>query len=181
MRQDKRGWDYRKAVKERGARLLQLERRQSKALLRDRMRFPRLLKSAECSSQAAAGRQIGLKRHASEKLWRKYGTEGLAGLLTYPFKGSTGKRSAEQEHLLEGELPQRSDTKPSGGLQVCGKDLFGVSYTPSAIHYVFRRLRVKRKTARPTHVHKDIEGEKRFKKRLSPPEAALQKAQLPRR
>jgi hypothetical protein len=32
------------------------------------------------------------------------------------------------------------------------------------MHYVFQRLKVKKETARPTHVNKDEAGEKRFKK-----------------
>ncbi|MBD0288783.1 MAG: hypothetical protein ICV79_25670 [Flavisolibacter sp.] len=57
---DKRCLDYRKAIKETEQQLLALERKQTKALLRDRMRFLRLLKSAACNTQAKAGGQIGL-------------------------------------------------------------------------------------------------------------------------
>ncbi len=52
---DKRCLDYQKVVKASEAELRDLERRQSKALLRDRMRFLRLLKSGGCGSLAAAG------------------------------------------------------------------------------------------------------------------------------
>ena len=84
---DQRCLDYRKAIQETEQRLFTLERSQTKALLRDRMRFLRLLKSGECTSQAQAGRLIGLKLRASEKLWRKYRERGIEGLLTYPYRG----------------------------------------------------------------------------------------------
>ena len=172
MRQDKRCLDYRKAIKESEAQLRELERGQSKALLRDRMRFLRLLKSGECTSQAAAGRQVGLKLRASEKLWSKYCTEGLRGLLAYPYKGSKGKLSEEQEQFLQEALRTTQIQSLQQGCQYVA-ETFEVSYTPSGIRYVFQRLKVKKKTARPSHVHKDEAGEKRFKKNLSLPEKAL--------
>lgn len=57
---DKRCIDYRKAIRESAKHLFVLERKQSKALLRDR---------------------------SAEKLWKKYCQEGLQGLLIYPYKG----------------------------------------------------------------------------------------------
>src|ERR671916_2455057 len=104
MKKDNRCLDYQKAIKESEEQLWELERHQSYALLRDRMRFLRLLKSGVCPSQAKAGEYIGLKRRASEKLWGKYRTEGLEGLLTYPYQGTTGKLSEEQQQQLQDEL-----------------------------------------------------------------------------
>lgn len=177
MKKDKRCLDYRKVIKESEAELRAIERCQGKALLRDRMRFLRLLKSGECASQAAAGRQIGLKLRASEKLWRKYRQEGLRGLLDYPYKGSPGKLSAAQEQQLAEELSKGGIQSLQQGCAYVQK-AFKVVYTPAGIRYVFRRLKVKKKTARPSHVHKDEAGEKRFKKNLSPSKKALQKAPL---
>ena len=101
---DKRCLDYRKAIPESEEQLFELERHQSYALLRDRMRFLRLLKSGECCSQAKAGKSIGLKLRASEKLWKKYRVEGLDGLLTYPYQGTKGRLTEEQEQQLQQEL-----------------------------------------------------------------------------
>ena len=101
---DKRCLDYRKAIPESEEQLFELERHQSYALLRDRMRFLRLLKSGECCSQAKEGKSIGLKLRASEKLWRKYRVEGLDGLLAYPYQGTKGRLSEEQQQRLQEEL-----------------------------------------------------------------------------
>jgi transposase len=167
MQRDKRCLDYQKVIKESEAKLSSIERAQTKAILRDRMRFVRLLKSGECGSLAEAGRQIGLKLGASEKLWRKYREEGLAGLLDYPFKGYGGKLSQEQRHVLEEELHGAQIQSLQQGCQYVEKS-FGINYSSSGMHYVFERLKVKKKTARPTHIHKDMEGEKRFKKKSFP-------------
>ena len=167
MRQDKRCLDYQKVIKEREAELFSLERGQSKALLRDRMRFLRLLKTGVCTSLAAAGRQIGLKLRACEKLWRKYREQGVAGLLHYPYQGYKGKLSEDQEQQLEEELSNDHMQSLQQGCHYVQKT-FGVSYTPSGIWNVFQRLKVKKKTARPAHVRKDYAGEKRFKKKSFP-------------
>lgn len=167
MRKDNRCLDYQKVIKESEPALQRLEKAQAKAILRDRMRFLRLLKSGECTSLAEAGRQIGLKLRASEKLWRKYREEGTQGLLDYPFKGYSGRLSQEQQQQLEEELHSAGLQSLQAGCHFVEKT-FGVSYTPAGIRYVFERLKIKKKTARPVHVHKDEKGEKRFKKKSFP-------------
>lgn len=158
--------DYAKAITESKQQLSGLERHQSHALLRDRMRFLRLLKTKVCRSQAKAGQSIGLKPRASEKLWYKYTTEGLEGLLTYPYKGSKGKLTEAQKQQLEKEL---CNDQTQSLQQACDyvEKKFGIHYTIPGIRYVFERLRVKKKTGRPEHHSKDHKGEKRFKKKIS--------------
>ena len=177
MKKDKRCLDYRKAIQETEQQLGELECHQSQALLRDRMRFLRLLKSGECPSQAKAGKYIGLKLRASEKLWEKYTQEGLRGLLTYPYKGSKGKLNEEQKQQLHKELYKDQIQSLQ---QVCDyvEKKFGVHYTPSGIRYVFQGLKVKKKTGRPVHHNKDGKGEKNFKKKISRSKAAVWQALL---
>jgi len=165
MKQDKRCLDYQKVIKESAEELLRLERHQSKALLRDRVRFLRLLKSGECGSQGQAGQRIGLKLRASERLWSSYHHEGLQALLTYPYQGTKGKLSPEQKQQLQEEL---SHDHYQTTQQVCDyvEQQFNLHYTPSGMLYVFKCLKVKKKTGRPQHEHKDHKGEQRFKKTL---------------
>jgi transposase len=93
--------NYSKAIKESAAHLLEVERSQKKALLRDRVRFVRLLKSGECSSQKKAGERIGLSLRESQRVWACYRNGGLAALLDYPFKGKPRRLSKEQSEALE--------------------------------------------------------------------------------
>lgn len=172
MRKDKRCLNYQKVINESAPVLQRLEKAQTRALLRDRMRFLRLLRSGECRSLAEAGHGIGLKLRASEKLWRKYREEGLQGLLDYPFKGYGGRLSPEQKQQLEEEMHSAGLQSLQEGCRFVEK-AFGVSYSLPGIRYVFQGLKIKKKTARPTHVQKDEEGEKRFKKKISPPETVL--------
>lgn len=166
MKRDKRCLDCHKVIKETEEQLWSLERHQNRALVRDHIRFLRLLKSGACTSQAGAGEQIGLKRRASEKLWSQYRHEGIAGLLVYPYQGTKGRLNAEQLSRLEAEL--RSD-KIQSRQQACDyvEKQFGVHYTTSGIGYVFQRLQVKKKTGRPEHAGKDHRGEQEFKKKVS--------------
>jgi transposase len=168
MKQDKRCLDYQKAIRESESELQRQERHQSKALLRDRVRFLRLLKSGECGSQGQAGNRIGLKLRASERLWSKYCQGGLQALLTYPYQGTQGKLSEEQKQQLQEEL---SHDNYQTAQQVCTfvNQQFGIFYTPSGMLYVFKCLRIKKKTGRPEHDHKDHKGERQFKKKLYPP------------
>ncbi|MBD0350815.1 MAG: winged helix-turn-helix domain-containing protein [Flavisolibacter sp.] len=180
MKRDQRCLDYRKAIKEGEQELLSLERRQNYSILRDRMRFLRLLKSGECPSQAKAGGQIGLGLRGSEKLWKKYRREGIEGLLTYPYEGTKGKLTEKQEQQLFKEL-QRDDT--STLQQACDyvEQKFGVSYTVPGMDYVFKPLKVKKKTGRPVYTNKDYKAEKHFKKKIPSTKAAVRKALLPAR
>jgi transposase len=162
--QDNRCLDYRRAITESTKRLYALEREQTKALLRDRMRFLRLLKSGECPSQAQAGKAIGLGLRGAEKLWKKYTREGLEGLLHYPYQGRKEKLDAAQKQALEAELAKDQSQSLSQVCQYVEKQS-GVHYTIPGMHYVLERLKVKKKTGRPVYHNKDIKGEKQFKKK----------------
>jgi transposase len=165
---DNRSLNYSKAIKESAQQLFVLERKQTKALLRDRMRFLRLLKSGEYCSQARAGKAIGLGLRGAEKLWKKYKVAGLQGLLTYPYKGRKAKLNEGQKQRL---LDQLAKDQSSSLAQVCQQveQQSGVHYTVSGMHYVLKQLKVKNKTGRPIYHNKDHKGEKRFKKNLSRP------------
>lgn len=161
---DNRGLDYSKAIKESQVQLRSLERSQTKALLRDRMRFLRLLKSGACTSQAQAGTAIGLGLRGAEKLWRKYSHEGLDVLLRYPYQGRKEKLDAAQKQALRQELAKDQTQSLQQVCQYVGKQS-GVHYTIPGMHYVLERMKVKKKTGRPVYHSKDYKGENQFKKK----------------
>ena len=159
---DKRFLDYSKAIRENEEHLLYRERHQTYGLLRDRMRFLRLLKNGECATQAA----IGLKARAAEKLWKKYKAEGIEGLLAYPFTGRKEKISEALKHELQEEL-SKDQTQSLAQVQHFLEAKGEVHYTIPGIHYVLERMGVKKKTGRPQYYDKDWEGAQRFKKKSS--------------
>jgi transposase len=157
--------DYPKVIKETEKELLGREREQSKAFVRDRIRFLRLLKTGRCSSQGQAGELIGLCSRSSQRLWKQYREGGLNALLTYPYQGRSCQLSQEQQEQLNCYLAEdQVQFLHEAGQYI--QDQFGVSYSTSGLHKLFGRMKVKKKTGRPSNYRKDEKGESAFKKTL---------------
>ena len=92
--------DYCKEIKESQECLRKAERKQGKGFLRDRIRFLRLLKSGQCSSQQQAGNLTGHSLRNSQRLWKQYREGGLKALLMYPYEGSYCRLSKQQTQKL---------------------------------------------------------------------------------
>ncbi len=75
--------DYVDLISESVEELATLEKSQSQALGVDCLRFVRLLKSGQATSQRQAGGLIGLQERQSQRLWPLYRQQGLSGLLRY--------------------------------------------------------------------------------------------------
>jgi hypothetical protein len=74
--------NYKEVIRESVEELLSIEKKQTKARLRDRVRFIRLLKAGTATTQVEAGAIIGLKRRQSQLLWQHYTQDGLVSLVT---------------------------------------------------------------------------------------------------
>ena len=158
--------DYASSINESETELLQLERQQSDAKSRDRIRFIRLLKTGACQTQTQAGEYIGLKRTQSQKIWRDYKGGGLACLVSSPPKRGFGKLSAHQISLLRSRLSLH-DIASQSQLSLWISQEFGVEYTQAGISLLLSRLKIKLKTGRPCNVRKDSAEEEAFKKNLA--------------
>ncbi len=156
--------DYPSLIKESVAELQELERTQKHARYRDYVRFVRYLKEGTSTTQLAAGERIGLKARQSQVLWQRYKQEGLKAMLTYPFEGTVGKLSYSHITRLRNFL--RDATRPLTQQQIADwiRDSFGVEYKQSGISKLFKRLKIKLKTGRPSNVRKDEAGGEAFKK-----------------
>ena len=159
--------DYPSAIKETLQALLQKEREQSKAFGRDRIRFLRLLKSGKCATQTQAGELIGLRPRTSQRLWQQYRQGGLKALLTYPYQGTAGRLSKEQKEQLTAYLAG-DQVQFLHEAKAYIEHHFGVRYSMGGLHKLFGRLKVKKKTGRPTNSRKDEKGAQDFKKSLRP-------------
>lgn len=164
--------NYRELIRESEEELLTLERRQTQGILRLRVRFLRLLKSGECPTQAQAGERIALGPRQSQRLWQRYRQGGLKLLLAYPYQGHKPRLTPEQQQALQQELKKDQIHSLQ---QACAWlwDHQGVRFSPSGVHYLFKRLRVKKKTGRPVHHHRDSAGAEAFKKKPARPRGAL--------
>jgi hypothetical protein len=77
------------------------ERHAGKAIVRDRIRFLRLLKSGQYVSQRAAGQAIGLQERQSQRLFQLYRQQGYAGLTSPGYLHRLGKLSCSQISQLQ--------------------------------------------------------------------------------
>lgn len=155
--------DYEKLIKESAEDLLELEQKQKQAMLRDRVRFVRLLKTGQAKSQRLAGEQISLKERQSQRLWHTYRQKGMEGLLAYPYQGTFGKLSTQQLSQLRTYLKSDSvDTLHQAQSYI--QDAFGVSYTIGGISVLFTRLKIKLKTGRPSNIRQNQAEREAFKK-----------------
>lgn len=121
--------------------LLETEKKCSLAIVRDRVRFIRLLKSGEAKTQSAAGSAIGLSERQAQRLWRVYQQEGLAGLLKKPAWGYWGKLSSVQiTHLRQFLLDDQAQTLAD--IQAYLLENLGVEYSIGGISDLCKRLNI---------------------------------------
>ena len=155
--------DYCEVIKESQEYLWKQEGKQSKSFVRDRIGFVRLLKAGQCSSQQQAGGLIGYSPRNSQRLWKQYREGGLKALLVYPYKGLPCQLSQPQQEKLRNYLAkdQAQFLQEAKGYI---EQQFGICYSISAVHYLFDRLHIKKKTGRPSNYRKDQKGAKLFKK-----------------
>jgi transposase len=126
-----------------------------------------LLKSGQASSQRQAGEFIGLQERQSQRIWQLYRQGGLRGLMSYPYQGTFGKLSSEQlSHLrtyLKGDSGQTLADAQRYWQESCS-----VHYTISGVRMLFKRLKIKLKTGRPTNVGQQQADLEAFKKTFLP-------------
>lgn len=155
--------EYVDLIQESLAELEQLEAKQKKSFYKDRVRFIRYLKEGTAKSQAKAGSLISLQNRQSQNLWQIYRQSGMEGLLKEKKAPHLGKlTSVEYSRLLQ-RLDQ-DQMMSQKQVRAYLQDEMGKTYTQPAIHYLFKRLKVKLKTGRPVNVRKDYSGEAALKK-----------------
>jgi transposase len=154
---------YQGLIKESAEELLQIEKRQQPSYVKDRVRFIRYLKEGTAKSQAQAGSLIGLQSRQSQNIWKLYQQKGMEGLLQPRKATHIGKLSSVEYSRLLQRLDQ-DDIMSQKQVMVYLQTEMGKTYTQPAIHYLFKRLKVKLKTGRPVNVRKDKAGEEAFKK-----------------
>ena len=156
--------NYADQIQESAAELYSLERKTGAAIVRDRLRFLRLLKSGAAASPPQAGEAVNFKRAWSFELWKRYLTKGLPALAEYPFKGTKPRLDAEKQQQFIASLANDDITKLQDAVNRLEHD-YGITYTIGGMSYVMKRLGIKKKTGRPSHIHKDEQAVEDFKKK----------------
>ena len=154
---------YQEVIRESVETLQEAEKRAKQSYVKDRVRFIRYLKEGIAKSQSQAGSLIGLKSRQSQNLWKVYQQKGIEGLLQARKATYLGKLSSVEYSRLLQRLDQ-DDMMTQKQVRAYLEAEMGKGYTQPAIHYLFKRLKVKLKTGRPVNVPKDKAGEEAFKK-----------------
>lgn len=156
---------YSEQITESAEALLARERKATQAIVRDRLRFLRLLKTGSATSLLEAGGAVNFKKSWCYELWKRYKENGLTALSDYPFKGTKPRLDAEQQQRFKDSLSANNTATLTQAAALI-KAQTEVGYSVSGTWYVLRRLGIKKKTGRPAHVHKDEQAAAAFKKKL---------------
>jgi transposase len=154
---------YQTLIKESAEDLEKMAKQQKNHQNTDRLRFLRYLKSGQASSQLQAGALVGLKSRQSQNLWSLYVQGGINKLLITNTPRYLGKLSsvAISRVLQYSDSDQLVSQKQTADFI---RQEMGINYTQAGIHYLFKRLKVKNKTGRPSNIRKDEVGAEVFKK-----------------
>ena len=155
--------DYISVISESASELAFMAKSQKNRRNADHIRFLWYLKTGQATSQGSAGELINLKLRQSQNLWKQYQKEGISGLMINDTPKNWGKLSSTQISQLLSYL-DGDQVKTQKEMQAFIQSEMGIEYTQAGIHYLFKRLRVKLKTGRPSNIRKDEAGAIDFKK-----------------
>lgn len=121
-----------------------LLKQQTDAVQRDRLRFLLYLKTGESLTQSDAAKRINLSTRQGQRDWAKYCKAGIKGLLEIPKGGAPCKLDDTQLDALKKRLKQ-DDIQFLHQAVEHVKKTYKKSYGTSGMHYVFKRLKVKKR------------------------------------
>lgn len=156
--------EYQKVIKENSLNLKKIEKEQTESTLRDRVRFLRLLKSGEAKTQKEASKKLGISERQGQRNWRLYKKSGLLGLIK-PWDKGGGQTKLEEtkyEELKKDLIEKEIQFLHEAVEHVAEK--YGKKYSVSGMHFVFKRLKIKKKTGRPVNIRQDKNKLEEFKK-----------------
>ena len=159
--------NYAKLITESEDELTALENKQALVLNRDRVRFLKVLKTEQVTTQNVAGEAIGIGQRQAQRLWKRYRAKGLADLLMPAKRLRWGKLSLHQiSHLRQFLCDDQAQTLEH--IQACLSGKLGVTYSISGVATLCKGLTIKRKTGRPVNVRQVPGAVEEFKKNSAP-------------
>jgi transposase len=144
-------------------------KKQKKARYEKRFRFLILLKSGKVETQREAGELVGWKLRYAQKMWQVYQEQGLDALAEKSQHGAFGNLSCQEIARLLRYMDEFGfDSLEQAQSHI--KQSFGVRYTIGGVSWLFKRLKVKLKTTRPSNADKDERQAAEYKKTFRPSE-----------
>ena len=158
--------NYAEIINESVEQLQVFAKQQKKARFEKRFRFLILLKIGKAKTQKDAGEMVGWKLRNAQKVWQMYQEQGLDGLVEPEQTGVFGNLSSQEIARLLRYLDEFGFSSLEEAQKYI-EQAFGVNYTIGGVSWLFKRLQVKIKTARPSNIEKDEEAVIAYKKTLA--------------
>jgi transposase len=153
---------YSQAITQRVEELQSLQKSQSKVVVYQRLQLLRLLKECQAKTLTEASTLVGVSKRSGLRWWKQYKQEGFESLLVVaPTRQPRLSKQQQQELLAEAA---RGEFSTIAEILHWVEQSFGISYTEVGMWKLVRRLKIKKKTPRPSHVKKDQWAIERFKK-----------------
>lgn len=146
--------------------LLECERQQIYAKLRDRVRMLRLLKSGQARSLAAVAPKVGLSVAEVRYLFSNYRKQGLQEFTRWRYGGNNRYLTAAQEQDIVAVCSEvSSNFAGQADLQQYILQTFEVSYSQPGISALCSRKKIKHKVGRPRNSKASEEQQQEYKKK----------------
>ena len=157
--------NYKELISEDVQTLLELERQQKHAKLRDRVRMLRLLKSGEARSLPVVAGMLGISSTNARYLWNNYQQQGLLEFTRWRYGGNYRKLTVEQQQQLVAAAAEAPNSFGSqADIRQYILQTFQVNYTQPGISYLCSRNKIKHKVGRPRNKEASEEQQQDYKK-----------------
>lgn len=154
--------DYQGLITESDDALRSVQKSAVKVLVFQRVQKLRLLKSGRATTLPEAAPLVGVTERSLQNWWRLYRQQGLVALMRVE-PNRKPRLSEEQQQILVQET-SKGQFSTIAEISAWVGENFGIGYTDVGMWKLVRRLKIKKKTPRPSHVNKDPKAVERFKK-----------------
>lgn len=134
----------------------------TKVVIFQRLQMLRLLKSGQARSLNEAASMVGASQKSTSRWWKSYREQGIESLLKVA-PTRKPRLSPEQQQVLI-QQAGKGEFSTLAEIVQWVEQSFGISYSLVGMWKLIKKLKIKKKTARPTHVQKDEKAAERFKK-----------------
>ena len=155
----------RELIKESSKELKEFAKKVEKKRFIFRIQMLILLKENPKITLKGVSQKLGFGYKTIKTWWKNYKEGGLEKLLEWEVKGYKGRLIKAQLEKLEEEI-NKGEFKTQKEIADWIEREFGIRYTQQGISRLLKKLKVKKKVARPENVNKQEEKSKEFKEKV---------------
>lgn len=159
----KRGERYAKSIKEDIKTLMQLELKLKNAFPRKVIQLIKILKTGK-SNLKEASQFVGVSYRTARRYWKFYQEKGVEGIKNWKDTRKKAEKLSDKE-LIE-VMKKHYPTTLREAVEIIEKET-GVRYSIKGLYSKFKKLKIKLKTGRPSHIKKKSSLIAPFKKMIA--------------